>query len=383
MRYRHALQALLFAICSSVAIIGGAHGISISERLDGHAAHLDSGRVMVLGSPHLAQVYEAGEFDPGWLDGLIDALENFGPDMITIEMIPPRAIHATNELGVFRNFHDPAEAWRELVNQHLAGLVEVATSVREESGLSWAEARTRQHELFGHAASGSLEPAKRRELAAMSMAAYDPYTALLHWDGLPGEERIASDGISDAAIEYLDARVDSPNETVSIGIRLANRIGLHRLDPVDAQIAQSVQRLEEFQRFEQVMEESGLREELTATFEEARAPLLEAVETDNDLLALYQWYNSPDYSRLDLDTQWGAYVSERMDTDLAGKRIARREARDLTIAANIREVHARNPGADVLVIIGASHKAFLESYLSDLTRLELVQLKDFIEPNGD
>ena len=48
------------------------------------------------------------------------------------------------------------------------------------------------------------------------------------------------------------------------------------------------------------------------------------------------------------------------------------ETRNLRMAANIREMFAAQPGIRGLVIVGASHKPYLESYLNQMHDLMIV-----------
>ncbi len=366
------------AATAECAEASGPHGSSVSAILDSKGKHLGHGRLMVLGTAHLAQTFDAETFDSSWMDGLIDVLAAFGPDKIGIEVLPPRDLHAVAETGIFRNFAEPAKPWRDIADRYLERFEAPASSVRVETGLDWAEARTVQHELFMKASEDDLTHAERRKLIATSLVAYDLYTAILNWDALPDQAQIADDGLTETAIQHLDQSLERHGEVIEIAVRLGNRLGLYRLDPIDDQIGQSVQTLAEFQKIDSTLSDSGMREELRETFESERAEAMAAVKENGDLLPLYRYMNADGYGELDIHTQWGTFVDERMDAALGQARIARREVRDLSISANIREVHARRPDADMLVIIGGSHKAFVESYLRDMTTLDIVQLEDMI-----
>jgi pheromone shutdown protein TraB len=50
------------------------------------------------------------------------------------------------------------------------------------------------------------------------------------------------------------------------------------------------------------------------------------------------------------------------------------EARNLAIAARIRAESASHPGGKVLVLIGASHRLFIEAYLATMMDVRIVPL---------
>jgi hypothetical protein len=97
---------------------------------------------------------------------------------------------------------------------------------------------------------------------------------------------------------------------------------------------------------------------------------------NGDLLPHYQFLNSPEYLLKDVDTQWGFFLRTRLHSGLDRFRLALWEVRNLNIASNIRRASAQYPGGRILVIVGASHKPFLDSYLLQIADIKLVNLND-------
>jgi Family of unknown function (DUF5694) len=62
----------------------------------------------------------------------------------------------------------------------------------------------------------------------------------------------------------------------------------------------------------------------------------------------------------------------------ARKYVAWWEVRNQRMAANIRASFADRPGARVLVLVGSSHKAYLDAYLSSISEVELVDPLDIL-----
>jgi len=261
----------------------------------------------------------------------------------------------------------------------VSGVVARAEAVREHSGMGWAEARQNQRELLEKAESGALDDEERRALVAASLAAYDYQTAVLHWAHLDPSARESGQGVDEDSVDALNKALGASNEAIQIGVRLAAELGLQRIYQIDDQLSLGIQSMQEHQALQQSLQESGIQEDFMAVYENATASAMEQFREENDLLPLYRRLNSKEYSALDIGAQWAAFFDERLDEELARTRMARREVRDLSIAANIREASARYPGQDVLVVIGASHRPFLESYLSDMTDLEIIQLEQLLD----
>jgi len=95
---------------------------------------------------------------------------------------------------------------------------------------------------------------------------------------------------------------------------------------------------------------------------------------DGDALPFYRFVNSKEYGRQDADTQWGAFLRSRLSDRIDRIQLALWEVRNLRMASNIRQVASQHPGGRVLVIVGAAHKPFLESYLGLMADVRIVDL---------
>jgi len=362
------------AVSSSEAEVSqtAATTLRISEVLAEDTARVEAGRLLILGSPHLAQEF-SDDFDPAWLDRLHEVLEDFAPAVIGIEVLRPQDILSK------RHLDDRRDDWDQVLNMFASGIIARAESVRDSSDMNWADARRQQQQLLAQTQSEEFDAKQRRKLIAASLAAYDLHTGLLHWAHLAETDRKAGQGLSEDSVEALNRALDSSNEANQLGVRLAAQLGLQRIHQIDDQLSLGIQSMQEHQKLGKLVQESGIQAEVQAQYEGATAEALALLQEDGDLLPLYRQLNSDDYAAFDIGTQWAAFFDERLDENLARTRMARRESRDLSIAANIRQASARYPGQDMLVIIGASHRPFLESYLSDMTDLEIIQLGDLLE----
>jgi hypothetical protein len=55
------------------------------------------------------------------------------------------------------------------------------------------------------------------------------------------------------------------------------------------------------------------------------------------------------------------------------------QARGLRMAANVIEAAGNQPGAKVLVLVGASHKTYFDAYLNQMHDIELVDAQSVLD----
>jgi hypothetical protein len=97
-----------------------------------------------------------------------------------------------------------------------------------------------------------------------------------------------------------------------------------------------------------------------------------------NLLPFYLWMNSEEYMQKDLNNQWQIMFDAKLPEGMAQTRVAFWDVRNFGIAANIRRAMAMYSGKKILVIIGATHKIFLDALLAECLDVKVVQLKDFV-----
>ncbi len=165
---------------------------------------------------------------------------------------------------------------------------------------------------------------------------------------------------------------------MSIGVALARRLGLERVEAIDDHADKDLflqfsdQLISELQgnpTFERVM--------AAPIFAESTRRLDRAVD-DGDLLPYYLFLNSTAFGMADVDAQFHAFFRTRLPSGLDRARSAVWEVRNLNIASHIRRVTAMHPGQRALVIIGAGHKPFLDLYLGAMMDVRIVQLRDLV-----
>jgi hypothetical protein len=216
-------------------------------------------------------------------------------------------------------------------------------------------------------------PADRRRLAAMFIAAGDLNSALVQWLGLAERDRVARDGIGTEAGAQLARMAGSRNETVSIAVRLAASLGLNRLWSMDDQSDSDL-----FFSAAEAIAEAERSPELADARKRRPAPRFTEITSPDTLLAAFREHNDDDTGRRDAEHQWVARLEAGVHQDVHRRRIAAWEARNLRMAAHIREVSARYPGQRIMVLVGSAHKPYLEAYLRMMSDVRIVPAADIL-----
>lgn len=315
--------------------------------------------VLVLATPHLSMT--PADFDAAALEGLLQKLQSFDPDVIAIENLSGESLSALSAYQAV--YPDIAESFGSS-----ALTLAAAARAHTDFDLPAAEAEAR-------AALSALgaEPtaAERRRLAMLFLASGDPNSALVQWWRLLPSEQIADD-FPQTTRAQLEAFAARKNESALIGARLAARLGLNRLHPMDDQsgidlifpIAEALGAA--------IAADPGIAEGLAhpefARLAQSGDRLSDAVEALNT----YREINAPGAGLVDARTQWLIMIDRAYPQGAGRVRMGEWEARNLRMAANIREAAATVPGGRVLVIVGASHKPWLDAYLDLMTDIQTV-----------
>ncbi len=328
--------------------------------LEGKAAFAGSPtRVMVLGSVHLAQ--DDVPVTAGAVEPLLRRLAAFDPDIITIESMPGE----TCDLMA----RHPAVYGREGVATYCpdTAAARAATGLDVPAAIASVDAQLAQW-------PDRPAPAQRRQLAATFLAAGDPTSALVQWLRLDGAERRAGDGLDDALVAVLRKRAASANESAVIGAALAVRLGLERVHPVDDHTGDNL-RIDDLDGFATAIRGAwdSAPPECKALRERDRA-LREAP----DLLPLYRHANSADYQPMPMRCDFALALAEGSPQRFGRQYVTGWDLRNLRMVANIGATFRERPGARVLSIVGASHKAWFDRLLGQLQGVEVVDAEAFL-----
>lgn len=310
-------------------------------------------QVLVLGTPHIRDLPAA--FRPDDLQPLIDRLARFAPQQIAIETL------SGPQCDQLRRY--PAR-YKDTVESYCWD----PTPARAATGLD-VPAATAEIELALAAWPATPAPAQRRRLAALFLASGDRFSALVQWLRLPSAERRAGDGLDSTLVEALSKLATQRGEDTLIAVPLAARLGLERLVQMDDHSADAA-----------VVDEAGYQAAITkawnnpATARRAAAykTLQAGLGASDGVLALYRNLNAPGQGRLAFDSDFGAAMNEGSAGQFGRGYLGYWETRNLRMAANIREALGERPGTRMLVIVGASHKGYLDAYLDQMHDVRLV-----------
>jgi hypothetical protein len=314
--------------------------------------------ILVLGTMHLSQLPHAP--NPALLDPLITRLARFKPDVITIEGLSGEQCDTLRRFDV-----QHGGAWKDYCWD--------MTDVEKASGLSVSAAMS---EVDRTLASWPENPtaAQRRHLAMLFLAAGDRASATVQWLRLTKSERHAGDGLTDSMVEMILRKGKPPNENYAIGAALAARLGLERVYPVDDHIADGPDLGPDYAKAIQAAWNSGPEPAVRSAYKRYEANL----RTSADLMGYYRFLNAPATQRATIASDMGRAAREPSPQHYGRQYLAWWESRNLRMAANIRSAFGNKPGARVLVIVGATHKGYLDAYLGMMQGVRLVDAEQLL-----
>lgn len=321
-------------------------------------------QVMVLGSAHLKTIDTP--IAPKSLSPVLQVLERYGPTAIAVEALRPVDI-----LFMIQAASDYRPVLKQFVGSTLMTLAEA-----EQTALK----------LNPYEAISLLRPLLKNDIATvservtvirMAIAGYNLPTALLHWQYLNDAQ--ATGLLPESLSQYLSEKAGQNNETILVAAELARTLGLKQLYPIDdhrdkdlypevvSELMDSYQNSQAAQGF--------ANSEYVNKPERLKA---QAVESGN-WLPLFQWMNSDTYNEQVLSQEWSLFVDKDLAPAAAMARMTLWEIRNLNMASNINRVIAEHIGGKVMVVVGGSHKVFLEQYLANMIGVELVQFNQLVE----
>lgn len=327
-------------------------------RLDRHASGVRA-KVLVLGTVHLEQL--SRPVPPDALDPLLDRLAAYKPDVITIEAISGRTCEMMRD---YPTLYDPDSLGRFCSTPDQA---RVATGLDVPSAVALV-----QDTLEDWPATPA--PSQRRHLAALFLAAGDRSSALVQWLELPTSERHAGEGLDDALVKQLQALAGGRNENALIAARLAARLGLQRVFPVDDHTGDAFP-VDDVKAYAAALEGAwGTAREATEPVREHRKALIDA----GDMLGLYRYINRPDVLHAVVEGDFGAALRDTSPEHYGQRYVAGWETRNLRMVSNVRAALVERPGARVLSIVGSEHKPWFDGLLGQMQDVDVVDVEQVL-----
>ena len=321
-------------------------------------AQVDTTEILILGTTHLAQL---DGFEPNMVDPVIARLDGMGFDAVAIEKMPGELAYD------IRSRKDSAYLDHGLIQVDLA----LADTVQQLLGVSFLEAEDRVRKLLRR---DTLTDSDRAELFQYFIALTEVPSAALQLHYLQGR----ADAVLNSAAERfmrdtVAAEVATRNEYFTLALPVAAHAGLNTLYPIDnLQDAAILDKyFPEFQR--EFREIASSMEEIMALPAFRIADSLTTVGVKRgDLSELFGYLNSPRYVEQDYAAQWELWLRTDFPSGADRARYSLWEMRNLQIAANVLRLAAGHPGERIVVIIGASHKGFLEKYLRQVADIRVL-----------
>lgn len=312
-------------------------------------------QVLVLGSVHF---FEMGkDFKPDSVKPLLAKLARYQPDVITIEAEPGEDCDLA--------LRHPARYGKDFCNrpeeaQAATGLdIPAALAAVDQTLKTWPPTPT---------------PAERRRLAALFMAALDPASAVAQWLQLPLAERHAGDLLNDALVRRLQDLETRADESIQIGARLAAQLGHARVHPIDDHTGDAPYTPPDLKAYLK-----DLNAAWQAYSQGLEEPEVQRLSQAQDLLPLYRFVNRPEHIRLLAESNIVGPMASKSAERYPQIWVGGWEVRNLRMVANIRASFAEHPGARVLTIVGASHKAWFDQWLGQIQGVTLVDALKALE----
>lgn len=312
-----------------------------------------SNELMVLGSPHLSQM--STPIDNAKLALLNKRLAEWQPQAVAIEEL------SGLQCAFMRSYPQRYAAAIKAYCRDTA-LAKAAT------GLDVPEANA-QAELLLSAWPAAPSPAERRKLALLFLAAGERASALVQWLRLAPEERRAADGLPDGLVALLNTMMAKRDESYQIAAVVAARNGHERVYAIDDHTADAPS---PDQKAAGAAIMKAWDNPYTAAIKQESTALQSRSNTQEDVVAMYRAYNAAGNAERTFRSDFGAALEEPSPQRFGRGYVGYWETRNLRMASNIRDVMTARPGIRMLVVVGASHKAYLEAYLDQMHDVRIV-----------
>jgi len=312
-------------------------------------------QVLVLGTAHLSNAPKG--FKPKSLQPLLARLAAFKPDIIAVESIPGEECARIKQ---YPSIYDP---------ENIAPFCIDTGKAKAATGLDQPQAVVAVHEAM-KTWPAHPSAAQRRHLVALFLAAGEPSSALVQWLQLPEPERRAGDGLDDALVAQVNKRLASNNEAYRIAAPLAVMLGEQRVYPIDDHTGDNVTIPHS--------QDKAFAAAIRKAWDSSRPSVQPMRDREHDLLAnnqimaLYRLLNQPASQQAAIEADMGAALGDGVAPYYGHMYVVGWEARNLRMASNIMATFRERPGARVLVIVGATHKPWLDKILGQMPNVQIV-----------
>ena len=175
-------------------------------------------------------------------------------------------------------------------------------------------------------------------------------------------------------MQALDEYMQRGDETTLVAARLAARLGLERLHPVDDHTGDDGH-VDDIQAYGAAIQRAwDTRGDVVAAAREAGLAALRG----GDALEAYRQANSPQVLQAMVEGDFGAALADPSPERYGQFYVGGWETRNLRMVANVRDAFRDRPGARVLAIVGATHKPWFDSLLGRMQGVDIVDVQDVL-----
>lgn len=319
-------------------------------------------KIMVLGTHHLTHI---SNYKPEMLDELVAKLDIIKFDVICIENMAGELLYD------IRSRKD--SAFVDLLNDFGGDRISLADSAQKYLGIGFLEAQNNATELFK---KDTLSDIDHKLLMEYFTASGNLASATLHYEYVKNKSILGESSFEGQMLEKIKEVSGSANEIYSLALRLAHKQNLQKLECID-NFQDEALLLKYYPGF---MQDYISNQELfknlgnCPVYTRINELVKHGIETNN-LLDLYIFMNSKEYQDQDFNAQWSIWLNTNFLSGSDRARYFLWEMRNLQIAANILKTAAVHPNKKLLIIIGASHKSFIEKHLQQIPDIELLEFK--------
>ena len=312
---------------------------------------------------HLNQIKD---FKSEMISPVIDKLTKMKFDAVCIENMP------TELLMEIQSRNDSAFA--ELLAYFGGFRLEIAASAQKSLDISFLEAKNQLQELISKNPSSDDD---RIKIIELMLACGDITSATLQYSYLKDKNTSNKTELIKYYKDEFQKNMESKNEIFSLALPIASNLQLHQLHNIDNLQDESLllkhfpNFIEDYTNNQDKFQHLGSLPVFTKT-----GVLIENGVKANNLFPLYEFLNSSDFMSSDFEAQWKIWLTTQFPSGSDRARYSLWEMRNLQITANILQTAAYYPGKRILVIIGASHKSFIEKYLEEIPDIELIRFNE-------
>jgi hypothetical protein len=320
-----------------------------------HAQQINKTKVLVLGTTHLSSLSGVKETH---LKRVLDSLAIYKFDAIALEQMPPELLFDIKSRDNV--------AWQELYS-NFANDITLGEKYQRILKLNYEDAKKKEDSLLN---KQNLNEADRIQLMNTALCTYDLWTASLNFQYIKDKSKIDT-----STVNLLNKYNQSSNELNLIGVNLAKRLHINKLNYIDNLQDETILSVD-FPSFfsEYAASQNKINELVSKASIFSEVNQLEAENVKKmDLYPLYKLLNSERYMKEDYTGQWELWLKTNFNSKTDRSRFSLWEMRNLQITANIMRLVAKYPEKTILVVIGASHKSFIEKYLQQMPDIELLK----------